>query len=81
MLDEQGIGVRFLSRAGIIAHKVQIQYIVAYFLKARTVESEKRSLLCNGYVACNNGVTFGNCVSCAVYAEAIEQYSLCHSDL
>jgi hypothetical protein len=46
-----------------------IQYIVAYLLKARTVE--KQLLLGNGYVTRNNGVIVRSGVSCAVRAEAI----------
>jgi hypothetical protein len=43
---------------------------VAYFLKTRTVEPEKQSLLGNGCVTCNSGVTVGNGVFYVVRAEA-----------
>jgi hypothetical protein len=46
--------------------------IVAYFLKARTVEPEKEPLLSNGCVTHNHGVTVGSGVSCAVHAEVIQ---------
>jgi hypothetical protein len=45
--------------------------IVAYLLKARSVEPKKQPVLGNGCVTCNNGVTVGSGVSCAVSAEAI----------
>jgi hypothetical protein len=44
---------------------------VAYFLKARNVELEKRPLLGNSCVTRNNGVTVGSGVFCVVRAEAI----------
>jgi hypothetical protein len=47
--------------------------IVAYFLKARTVEPEKQSLLGNSCVTCNNEVTAGSVVFCAVRAGGIYQ--------
>jgi hypothetical protein len=46
-------------------------HIVAYMLKARTVESEKQSLLGNGCVTRNNVVAVGNGVFYAARAEAI----------
>jgi hypothetical protein len=45
--------------------------IVAYLLKARTVGSEKQSLLDNGCVTRNNVVNVGRGVFCAVRAENI----------
>jgi hypothetical protein len=45
--------------------------MVAYLLKARTVEPEKQPLLGNGCVTRNNEVTSGSGVFCAVRAEAI----------
>jgi hypothetical protein len=45
--------------------------IMAYLLKARTVEPEKEPLLDNGYVTRNNGVSIGSGVSCAISVEAI----------
>jgi hypothetical protein len=42
---------------------------VAYLLKERTVKPEKQPLLHNGCVICNNGVTVGSGVFCAVCAE------------
>jgi hypothetical protein len=44
---------------------------VADLLKARTVEPEKQPLIDNGCVTCNNGVTVGSGVFCAIRAEAI----------
>jgi hypothetical protein len=48
-----------------------IIYIVAYLLKARTVDSGKQPLLGNGCVTCNNGVTVESGAFRAVHAEAI----------
>jgi hypothetical protein len=45
--------------------------IMAYFLKARIVEPEKKALLVKGFVTSNNGVTVGSDVNYAVRAEAI----------
>jgi hypothetical protein len=47
--------------------------IVAYLLKARTVEPEKQLLLGNSCVTCNNEITVGSGVFCAVHAGAIYQ--------
>jgi hypothetical protein len=44
----------------------QYHNIVAYFLKARIAEPEKQSLLGNGCVTHNNGVTIGSDVFCAI---------------
>jgi hypothetical protein len=46
-------------------------FIVAYLLKARTVEPEKQQFLGNGCLTLNNGVTVGSDVFCAVRTEAI----------
>jgi hypothetical protein len=48
-----------------------INNMVAYLLKARTVEPEKQPLLGNGGVTRNNGVIVGSGVFCAVRSEAI----------
>jgi hypothetical protein len=48
-------------------------YIVAYLLKARTVEPEKQPLLGNSCATCNNGITAGSGVFCAVCTKAINQ--------
>jgi hypothetical protein len=45
--------------------------IVAYLLKARTVEPEKQPLLGNGCITRSSGVTIGNGVFYAVHADAI----------
>jgi hypothetical protein len=45
--------------------------IMAYLLKARTVEPEKQPLLLNGSVTHNNGVTVGIGVFYAVRTEVI----------
>jgi hypothetical protein len=45
--------------------------IMAYLLKAETVEPEKQSLLCNGCVTYNSGVTVGSGVFCAARAKAV----------
>jgi hypothetical protein len=52
-------------------YKINILNIVAYMLKAKTVETEKQPLLGNCCLTCNNGVTVGNDVFCAVRAEAM----------
>jgi hypothetical protein len=44
---------------------------MAYLLKAKTVEPEKQPVSGNGCVTCNNGVTVGSGVFCAVHAKAI----------
>jgi hypothetical protein len=44
---------------------------VAYLFEARTVEPEKQSLLGNGCVTSNSGVTVGSGVFCGVREEAI----------
>jgi hypothetical protein len=44
-------------------------YTVAYLLKARIVEPDKSPLLDNSCVTCNNGVTVGRGVFCAVCAD------------
>jgi hypothetical protein len=49
----------------------EMQNIVEYMLKARTVELEKQQLLGNGCVTRNNGVTVGSGVFCEVSAEAM----------
>jgi hypothetical protein len=42
---------------------------VACLLKARNVKTEKQPLLGNACIICNNEVTVGSSVSCAVHAE------------
>jgi hypothetical protein len=51
--------------------EVRTNYIVAYLLKARTVEPEKQLFLGNGCVTRRDGVAVGSGVFCAVRAEAI----------
>jgi hypothetical protein len=46
------------------------QNMVAYFLKARTIEPEEQPLLGNGCVTRDYRVTVGSGVSCEVRAEA-----------
>jgi hypothetical protein len=48
-----------------------LNLIVAYLLKARIVEPKKLSLLGNGCVTRNSGVTVGSRIFCAVRAEAV----------
>jgi hypothetical protein len=54
-----------------ISLEVSFDNIVAYLLKARTVESEKQLLLGNGCATRNTGVTVGIVVYSAVLSEAI----------
>jgi hypothetical protein len=49
-----------------------IKKIVAYLLRARTVEPEKQLMLGNGCVTCKNGVTVGSGVFYAVNASGVE---------
>jgi hypothetical protein len=42
---------------------------VAYLLNARTVEPEKQTLLGNGSVTRNNGVTVGSGIFCVICTE------------
>jgi hypothetical protein len=51
-------------------HNITI-HIMAYLLKARTVEQEEQPLLGNGCVTSNNGITVGSSVFYAVHSEAI----------
>jgi hypothetical protein len=44
---------------------------VKYLLKARTVEPDKQTLIGNGSVTRNTGVTVGSGVFCVVGAEVI----------
>jgi hypothetical protein len=65
-----------LLRAGLGSHEVNVPFllkkrITACLLKARTVEPGKQSLLGDGCVQRNNGVTVGSGVFYAVRAEAI----------
>jgi hypothetical protein len=46
-------------------------YIVAYLLKARTVEPEKQPLLCNSCVTRNSELNVGSGFFCAVRADAV----------
>jgi hypothetical protein len=46
-------------------------YIIAYRLKARTVEPDEKLLLGNGFVTDKNGVTVGSGVFRAVLADVI----------
>jgi hypothetical protein len=48
-----------------------IRYIVAYLLKAGTVEPQKQPFIGNGYVTCKSEVTACSDVFYAVRAEAI----------
>jgi hypothetical protein len=50
---------------------MQLDYIVAYLLKARTVEPEKQPLLGNGCVTRNNGVIVGKAAFCVLHAKAV----------
>jgi hypothetical protein len=68
-----GEGLRFVLN-------MAFKYIVAYLLKARTVEQEKQPLLGNGSVACNNGVTVGSGVLCGPCRSYITKTS-CHYDI
>jgi hypothetical protein len=53
-----------------------MEHTVAYLLKARTVEPEKRPFLGNGCVTHNSGVTVGSGVLCASRTEAIDEDQL-----
>jgi hypothetical protein len=44
---------------------------LSYLLRARTVKPDKQPLLDNGCITCNNAVTPGSGVFCAVLAEAM----------
>jgi hypothetical protein len=52
-----------------VYHFSNLKYIVAYLLK--TIIGEKQPLLCNDCAKCNNGVTVGSNVFCAVHTEAV----------
>jgi hypothetical protein len=50
--------------------EIKMKCIVARLLKARIVEPEEQSLLGNGFVTRNNGVTVGSGVFYAVRADS-----------
>jgi hypothetical protein len=53
--------------------------IMACVLKARIVDPEKQSLLCNGCVTRNNGVTVGSGVFYVVPADTVGRCVFCRS--
>jgi hypothetical protein len=54
--------------------------VVAYLLKARTVEPEKQPLLGNGCVTHNNGVTAGSSFLCGPCRDYIMR-TQCHYEI
>jgi hypothetical protein len=64
--------IKFMQKMNISCSFASVNiYVVAYLLKARTVEPEKQPLLGNCCVTRNNRVNIGSGVFCAVCAEAI----------
>jgi hypothetical protein len=56
----------------MLFHKLPVRLnILAYLLKARTVEPEIQPFLSNGCLSRKNGVNVGSGVFCAVRAEDI----------
>jgi hypothetical protein len=71
MAEDLNVNIYMLYWSMNTDRETSTNSIMAYLLKARTVEPEKQPLLGNGYVTRNNGLTVGSGVSCADSAEAL----------